>query len=402
MLNEIKDKNDNYFVNIYNSRYPLCFVDGDGVELTDISGKKYIDFVAGIAVNALGYNHSSLVSAITTKVKTVMHCSNFYYVKEQAELAQKLCQLSFGNKVFFANSGSEANEGAIKMAKKHFNKQGKNKHKIITLKNSFHGRTLAMVAATGQEKYQKPYEPMVNGIINVDSGDIKALENAIDDETCAVMIELIQGEGGVIMMEKDYVKSVRKLCDDKDILLIFDEVQTGIGRTGKMFAYEHYGVEPDIMTLAKGLGGGFPIGAIVATDKAASFEPGDHGTTFGGNPMACVCGQVVVDTIENDRLLDHVSIVGEYFGNLLKTFGDKYSFVIKSQGIGFLRGLKIDERIPVGTIISKMIDKGYLLCPSGGNTLRMVPPLIMDKENIDSMAIVLDSVLKDIQKNGQY
>ncbi len=402
MLNEIKNKTDNYFVNIYSGRYPLCFVDGDGVELTDISGKKYIDFVAGIAVNALGYNHSALVTAITNKAKTVMHCSNFYYVKEQAELAQKLCQLSFGDKVFFANSGTEANEGAIKMAKKYFSKQGINKHKIITLKNSFHGRTLAMVAATGQEKYQKPYKPLVNGIANVKAGDIKALKKAIDDETCAVMIELIQGEGGVLMMDKSYVQAVRELCDNSDILLIFDEVQTGIGRTGKMFGYEHFGVKPDIITLAKGLGGGFPIGAIVAAEKVTAVEPGDHGTTFGGNPMACACGLAVLDTIETDKLLDHVSIVGEYFGSLLKSLEDKYPFVIKSQGIGFLRGLKIDDSISVGTIISKMMDIGYLLCPSGCNTLRMVPPLIMDKENIDSMIASLDSVLKNIQKNGQY
>ena len=396
MLEHISDLNDKYFVNIYNGRYPLCFTDGEGVELTDISGKKYIDFVAGIAVNALGYSHPVLVNAIIDKANTVMHCSNFYFVKEQAELAEKLCQLSFGDKVFFANSGTEANEGADKLAKKYFSKLGEKKHKVITLKNSFHGRTLAMVAATGQEKYQEPYKPLVNGIINVESGDIKALEDAIDDETCAVMIELIQGEGGVLLMDADYVKAVRKLCDDKGILLIFDEVQTGIGRTGKMFAYEHFDVTPDIMTLAKGLGGGFPIGTIVATESAAAFEPGDHGTTFGGNPMACACALAVLNTIENDDLLAHVELVGEHFKDLLYSLEAKYSFVLKTQGMGFLCGLKIDEKINVGIIINKMINKGFLLCPSGGNTLRMVPPLIMSNDNIEKMISILDDVLAEL------
>jgi len=395
-LENIKNLNDKYFVNIYNGRYPLCFINGDGVILTDISGKKYVDFVAGIAVNTLGYNHPTLVNAIYEKAKSVMHCSNFYFIKEQAILAEKLCNISFGNKVFFTNSGTEANEGAIKMAKRYFSKQGIKKHKIITLKNSFHGRTLAMVAATGQEKYQKPYMPLVNGIVNVEKGNVAALENAIDDETCAVMMELIQGEGGVLLMGKEYVQAVRKLCSDKGILLIFDEVQTGIGRTGKMFAYEHFGVTPDIMTLAKGLGGGFPIGAIIASDTYASFEPGDHGTTFGGNPMACACAQAVLNTIIKDNLLVHVETLGKYLGDKLKDLEVKYNFVCKSQGMGLLRGLKFDDKVILATIINKMMDKGFLLCPSGGNTLRMVPPLIMDKVNLNKMLDALNEVLSEI------
>ncbi len=400
MLENIIEKSNKYFVNIYNSRYPLCFTDGDGVMLTDITGKKFLDFTAGIAVNSLGYNHPALVEAIISKAKSVMHCSNFYYIKEQSDLAEKLCALSFGDKVFFANSGTEANEGAVKMARKYFSKKGIKKHKIVTLKNSFHGRTLAMVAATGQEKYQKPYKPLVNGIINVESGNINALKNAIDNKTCAVMIELVQGEGGVILMDKDYIKAVRKLCTDNRILLIFDEVQTGIGRTGKMFAYEHFGIEPDIMTLAKGLGGGFPIGAIIAKDEYASFEPGDHGTTFGGNPVACACASAVLSAIEKENLLEHVSSLGQYMENLLENLTEKYSIVIKTQGIGYLRGLKIAESINVNSIINKMIDKGFLLCPSGGNTLRIVPPLIMDKENIKKMISALDNVLNTLQENN--
>ena len=396
-LEQIKKLDNKYLVNIYNGRYPLCFTSGDGVELTDISGKKYIDFVAGIAVNSLGYNHPALVNAICEKAKSVMHCSNFYYIQEQALLAEKLCQISFGNKVFFANSGTEANEGAVKMAKKHFSRQGLKKHKIITLKNSFHGRTLAMVAATGQEKYQQPYHPLTNGIANVETGDIDSLKNAIDDETCAVMIELIQGEGGVVMLSNEYVSAVRNLCDEKGILLIFDEVQTGIGRTGKMFAYEHFGVTPDIMTLAKGLGGGFPIGAIIAKEKCASFEPGDHGTTFGGNPMACTCALAVLETIEKDGLLENVTSLGKHLGEELGKMADKYGFTVKSQGIGFLRGLKLAPELVVGSVMTAMIDSGFLLCPSGGNTLRIVPPLIMDKTNIDKMLISLDAVFNSIQ-----
>ncbi|MEX1377019.1 MAG: aspartate aminotransferase family protein [Eubacteriales bacterium] len=395
-LEHIKELNDKYFVNIYNGRYPLCFTDGEGVVLTDISGKKYIDFVAGIAVNSLGYNHPALVDAICKKAKSVMHCSNFYFIKEQSELAEKLCQLSFGDKVFFANSGAEANEGAIKMAKKYFSKQGIKKHKIITLENSFHGRTLAMVAATGQAKYQKPYKPLVNGITNVEKGNIEALKNAIDDETAAVMMELIQGEGGVLLMDEEYVKAVRELCDEKGILLIFDEVQTGIARTGKMFAYEHFGVAPDIMTLAKGLGGGFPIGAIVAKESVSAFESGDHGTTFGGNPMACACALAVLETIENDNLLEHVVKTGEVFENKLIEISKKYEFVLSPQGKGMLRGLKIADSVSIADIINSMQEKGYLLCPSGGNTLRIVPPLIMDKQNIANMLEALDEVLSQI------
>ena len=396
-LEQIKNLDEQYFVNIYNGRYPLCFTEGSGVELTDISGKKYIDFVAGIAVNSLGYNHPALVDAIYKKAKSVMHCSNFYYIQEQAQLAQMLCEVSFGDKVFFANSGTEANEGAVKMAKKHFSKKGINKHKLITLNNSFHGRTLAMVAATGQKKYQKPYIPLASGIINIEANNIDALNAAIDNETCAVMIELIQGEGGVIMLDKEYVSTVRDICDKKDVLLIFDEVQTGIGRTGKMFAYEHFGVTPDIITLAKGLGGGFPIGAIIAKDEFASFEAGDHGTTFGGNPMACACALAVIDTIKKDNLLSSVANLGEYLGNELDKLTTKYEFVLKSQGIGFLRGLKLAPGLAAGAVISSMMNLGFLLCPSGGNTIRIVPPLIMDKSNIEKMLFALDAVLSDIQ-----
>lgn len=398
-LDKIKKLDDKYFFKIYNGRYPLCFESGNGVELTDISGKTYIDFVAGIAVNCLGYNHPALVKAICDKAKTVMHCSNFYYVKEQAELIKRLADLSFGDKVFIANSGTEANEGAIKLARKYFYKQGISKYKVISLTNSFHGRTLCMVAATGQKKYQKPYKPLPDGFINVEYGNIDAMKAAIDDETCAILMELVQGEGGIILMDKDYVKQVRELCDEKGILLILDEVQTGIGRTGKYFAYEHFDIEPDIMTLAKGLGGGVPIGAVVATNKAAAFEPGDHGTTFGGNPLACASALAVLDTIEKDNLLDNVNTVGHYLSTLLKEIVNKYDIVKEHRGLGLMQGIEIDKKVNVSEIVNQMIDKGFLLCPSGENTLRIVPPLIIEKQHISAMVEALDRVLEKLQND---
>ena len=308
-LNEIKQADKDYFMGVYAGRMPVCFIDGEGCYLYDTEGKKYLDAFAGIAVNALGYNHPKLAQTICDKAHSVMHTSNVFYVKEQSMLEKKLCELSFADKVFFGNSGSEANEGAIKLARRYFKNLGEDRYKVISLDKSFHGRTLCMVAATGQKKYQKPFEPLPNGFVNVEAS-IEAIEAAIDGETCAVMIELVQGEGGIVKMDKQFVRDVRALCDKHGILLIFDEIQTGIGRTGTMFAYESYGVEPDIMTLAKGLGGGVPIGALLASDKAAAFKPGDHGTTFGGNALACASAHTVLTAIEDENILPNVNEAG--------------------------------------------------------------------------------------------
>jgi len=286
-LNEIIEMDKQYYMNTFN-RAPVCFERGEGMYLWDINGKKYTDLLAGIAVSALGHSHPALVQAITEQASKLIHCSNLYYIEYQAKLAKLIVENSCADKVFFANSGAEANEGAIKLARLYFRKKGfPEKFEIITLEKSFHGRTLATLAATGQEKYQKNYCPLTPKFLSVPINDLEALEKAITPCTCAVMLEPIQGEGGVNPTTVEYIRGVRELCDRKGILLIFDEVQCGLGRTGKLFGYQHYGVEPDIFTLAKGLAGGFPIGALCAKDFVASaFEPGDHGSTFGGNPLA--------------------------------------------------------------------------------------------------------------------
>ena len=306
-LNEIIEMDKKYFMNTFGNRTPVCFEYGKGINLWDTDGKMYYDFLAGIAVSALGHSNPKLVNAIKTQAEKLIHCSSLYYIEPQAKLAKVIVENSCADKVFFANSGAEANEGAIKLARIYFGKKGKpGKFEIITLDKSFHGRTLATIAATGQDKYQKPYSPLTPSFSKVPINDLKALEKEITDATCAVMIEPIQGESGVNLTNIEYMMGVRKLCDEKGVLLIFDEVQCGLGRTGKLFGYQHFGIEPDIFTLAKALGGGFPIGALCAKDHVASaFEPGDHGSTFGGNPLACAAGLAVMDVILNEKLVEN-------------------------------------------------------------------------------------------------
>jgi len=392
---EIKKVDKDHFMGVYAGRMPVCFVDGEGCYLYDTEGKKYLDAFAGIAVNALGYNHPKLAKAICDKATSVMHTSNVFYVKEQSMLEKKLCELSFADKVFFANSGSEANEGAIKLARRYFKNKGEQRYKVISLDKSFHGRTLCMTAATGQAKYQKPFAPMPDGFINVEAGNIKAIEKAIDDKTCAVMMELVQGEGGIVKMDKDFVKDVRTLCDKHEILLIFDEVQTGIGRTGTMFAYESYEVTPDIMTLAKGLGGGIPIGALLASDKASAFKPGDHGTTFGGNALACSAAYTVLTAIEEENLLQNINEVGAYLKAELENLVEKHDCVDAVRGQGLMLGLKTKSPDMLSPIMGKMLEKGFVIGTAGGVVLRFVPPLIITHEQIASLIESLDDTLKE-------
>ncbi len=393
---EIKQADAQHFMSVYAGRMPVAFVDGKGCYLYDTEGKKYLDAFAGIAVNALGYDHPKLSKAICEKAHSVMHTSNVFYVKEQSMLEKKLCEISFADKVFFTNSGSEANEGAIKLARRYFKNKKEQKHKVITLNKSFHGRTLCMTAATGQPKYQKPYTPLPDGFVNVDGGDINIIADAIDDKTCAVMIELVQGEGGIVKMDEQFVRDVRKLCDEKGILLIFDEVQTGIARTGTMFAYESYGVEPDIMTLAKGLGGGIPIGALLASDKASAFKPGDHGTTFGGNALACSAALTVLAAIEEENILSNVKETGAYFKEELEALCKKYECAEAVHGQGLMLGLKTTSAEMLSPIMSKMLEKGFVVGTAGGVVIRFVPPLIITKEQIARLIAALDEVLKEI------
>lgn len=397
-LDEIIALDKKYFMNTFGERLPVCFVKGKGMKLWDTEGKVYNDFLAGIAVSALGHSHPALVNAIIEQAQKYIHCSNYYYIESQAKLAQLIVENSCCDKVFFANSGAEANEGAIKLARLYFRKKGQpEKFEIITLEKSFHGRTLATIAATGQEKYQKNYCPLTPKFLSVPINDIEALDHAVNDYTCAVMLEPIQGESGVNPTNVDYIRQVRELCNKRNILLIFDEVQCGLGRTGKMFGYEHYGVEPDIFTLAKALGGGFPIGALCAKEPFASaFEPGDHGTTFGGNPLACSTGYAVLSTLINDKLCENSAAMGNYLMDKLNDLKMKYPFITEIRGKGLMVGIQLS--IPKAVEIKLMCLKaGYLIGAVGESILRMLPPLIVSKEDIDGLVATYDQIFSQIQ-----
>ncbi len=395
-LNEIIALDKKYFMNTFGDRLPICFEKGIGAQLWDTNGKVYTDFLAGIAVSALGHSHPVMVNAIIEQAQKFIHCSNYYYIESQAKLAQLIVENSCCDKVFFANSGAEANEGAIKLARLYFRKKGlPQKFEIITLEKSFHGRTLATLAATGQEKYQKNYSPLTPKFLSVPINNFEALENAITEYTCAIMLEPIQGESGVNPTNVEYIQKVRKLCTEKDVLLIFDEVQCGLGRTGKMFGYEHYGVEPDIFTLAKALGGGFPIGALCAKEPYASaFEPGDHGSTFGGNPLACSTGFAVLSTIINDKLYENSAKMGDYLLSKLNALKEKYSFVEEVRGKGLMIGVQFSIQKAVA-IKLKCLEAGYLIGTVGDNIIRMLPPLIITKEDIDGYTEALDKILEE-------
>ncbi len=376
-LSEIVAKDKQYFMNTFGDRTPVAFTHGKGIKLYSTDGKEYYDFMGGIAVNALGHTHPVLVNALKDQLDKLIHTSSLYYIESQALLAEKICNNSCADKIYFANSGAEANEGAVKLAKIYHYKKGSGKNEIITLTNSFHGRTLAMVAATGQEKYQKPYTPLSPGFMSVPINDKTAFDNAVNDKTAAVMFELIQGESGVHPVDTDYIKYVADVCKKNDIILIVDEIQTGMGRTGKLFAYQLFDIEPDIFTLAKALGGGVPIGAVCAKDFVASaFAPGDHGGTFGGNPLATRAGLAVFEVFEKEKLVENSAEMGTYFKNQLATL----SGIKEVRAFGLMIGIELSDNAK--EVQNKMFEKGYLL-GSVGNTLRVLPPLIITKEDID-------------------
>ncbi|MCC8168820.1 MAG: aspartate aminotransferase family protein [Oscillospiraceae bacterium] len=395
MLNEIIELDKKYYMNTFGDRLPVCFKSGNGIKLTADDGKEYYDLLGGIAVNALGHSHPKFIATLKNQLDKLIHTSSLYYIENQAKLAEKLVKSTCADRVFFANSGAEANEGAFKLAKIYFYKQGIEKNEIITLDKSFHGRTLATVAATGQAKYQKPYKPLTPGFIQVEPNSYEAVEAAVTDKTAAIMIELIQGESGVYPMDKEYVQKLRQLCDEKNILLIFDEVQTGMGRTGHLFAHQMYGVEPDIFTAAKALGGGVPIGAVLASEKVASaFEPGDHGTTFGGNPLATAAGLAVLDIFEEEKLVENADEMGKYFKNQLEDLraahGDK---ITEIRSAGLLIGIELKEDI-AKDIFGRLFKDGFLTSLCGGKTIRIAPPLIITKSDIDVFINELEEVLQ--------
>ena len=369
---------------------------GEGLKVWDLEGKLYYDFIGGIAVNALGYCHSKVVEAIKNQAEKLIHCSNLFYNEPQIILAKKLVEISCGDKVFFANSGAEVNEGAIKLAVKYFKEQNKDKHTIIYMKNSFHGRTIGTLAATGKYKYQKDYLPLLPKFKQAIFNDLNSVKEAVDDQIAAIMVEPIQGEGGINVASKEFIEGLRELCNKKDILLIFDEIQCGLGRTGKVFAYQYYNVEPDILTLAKSLGGGLPIGALIAKEKvASSFKPGDHGTTFGGNPVACAAAIAYLKVLQEENLIAKCQEKGEYFKKKLEELKEKYpKFIKEVRMIGLMVGLEIEK--DGSEVVKKCLEEGVLINCTAGNVLRFLPPLIIEKEEIDYLTEVLNKIFKDI------
>ena len=393
-LNDIKSLDSQHFLGVFGERTPVCFVRGEGSTLYDQDGKAYTDLFAGITVNSLGYNHPAITDAIIAQAKAgVLHTSNIYYVQPQAELAELLCQHTFADRVFFSNSGAEANEGAMKLACKYFYAQGSKRYKIISADHSFHGRTLATVAATGHDYYQEPFRALLpKGFSQVPYNDLDALKAAVDDETAAIMLEPMQGEGGVTPGNAEYLKAVRALCDEMGMLLIFDEVQTGVCRTGSLYCYQQYGVIPDIMTSAKGLGCGFPIGAILASEKVASkISKGDHGSTFGGNTFACAVSLSAMRfMIEND----YSAIAkekGAYLMQALKTIeSDK---IVEVRGMGMLIGVELKSDFSAGALMRKLLERGFVPGTASGNVLRLAPPLVISHEEMDAFVKALKEEL---------
>jgi len=375
-------------------RFPIVFDHGDGCTLTDINGKKYIDFVAGIAVDCLGHNHKGLNQAIAAQCQKMIHVSNLYYTQPQIEMAELVCQATELDQAFFCNSGAEANEAAMKLARI-YAKQYKapDAMEIIAMDHSFHGRTYGALTATGNKKYQKNLDPLLPGVKHVPFNDFKALEACVSDKTCAIMIEVIQGEGGIYPVDYDYLQAVRKLCDDQNIVLIFDEVQCGMGRSGKMFAYQHYNLKPDIVAMAKAIAGGLPMGAIAACSKVSKvFVPGTHASTFGGNPLVSAASRYVLKTLMADGFLDSVQENGNYLKAGLEKLQEKYDCVKEVRGKGLMLGMEL--KMAPTAIIEDAIDQGLLLVGAGNNTIRFVPPLIISKNEIDQALKILNYCLQ--------
>jgi len=390
-LQTVTELSNKYLMQTYR-RAPVAFVTGQGARVVDTEGKTYLDFVAGIAVTVLGHNHPALTAAIRAQAARLLHVSNLYYVPQQAELARWLVEHSAFARAFFCNSGAEANEAAIKLARKYGRSQRDGRFEIIVAEHSFHGRTLGSLAATAQPKYQHAFEPLPAGFHAVPFNDLQALEGAITDATCAVMLEPIQGEGGIHPASPDYLRGVRKVCDARGVLLILDEVQTGIGRTGRLFAYEHYGVVPDVITLAKGLGGGVPIGAMLARAHVAdTLVPGDHGATFGGNPLACAAALAVVTTLEADGLLERAATVGTYLMKKLQELARRHPLIREVRGRGLM--LAVELGTEAAPVVDTCRQRGLLVNAVTPTALRLVPPLIITQADVDEAVDILDAAL---------
>lgn len=388
------DRAEEVILHTYN-RFQIVLEKGQGVHLYDVEGKEYLDFGAGIAVFALGYNHPEYSQALKNQIDKLVHTSNLYYNIPMMEAAEKLTKATGLSKVFFTNSGTEAIEGAIKVARKYaYLKDGCTDHEIIAMNHSFHGRSLGALSVTGNTHYQEPFKPLIGGIKFADFNNLESVKAQITEKTCAIIMETVQGEGGIYPAEPEFIKGVRTLCDEHDILLILDEIQCGMGRTGSMFACQAYDVQPDVMTCAKALGCGIPVGAFVLNEKTAkaSLVPGDHGTTYGGNPFACAAVSKVFDLFESEKILEHVQEITPYFEEKLNTLVDKYDFITARRGKGLMQGLVLEGK-PVGEVVTKALENGLIVISAGGNVLRMVPPLVITKSDIDEMIEKLEKSL---------
>lgn len=395
VTNEFKDYAEEAIIHTYN-RFPVVFDHGDGVYLYDRDGRKYLDFAAGIAVNAFGYNVEEYKDALKAQVDKLMHVSNLYYTEPMAEAAHKLAEASGLKRVFFTNSGTEAIEGAIKAARKYaFKKDGKTDHEIIAMEHSFHGRSMGALSVTGNAHYREAFQPGIGHIVFAEYNNLEDVKSKITDKTCAILFETVQGEGGIYPGEKEFIQEIRRICDEKDILLILDEIQCGMGRTGKMFAYQHYGILPDVMTSAKALGCGVPVGAFVVGEKAESaLEPGDHGSTYGGNPFVTAAVCKVFEMFESRNVLENVNEVSAYLDEKLQELVEKYDVVKSTRGLGLMRALELN--VPVGPYVSKALEKGLLIISAGTHIIRFVPPLVITKENVDEMMGILEECLREV------
>lgn len=384
--NEIMEKAENYVLHTYN-RYPVVLDHGKGVRLYDVEGKDYLDFAAGIAVFALGYGNETYNQTLKDQIDRLIHTSNLYYNEPMADAAEKVVKASGMDKVFFTNSGTEAIEGALKAARKYaYLRDGHSDHEIIAMNHSFHGRSMGALSVTGNTHYQDPFRPLIGGIRFADFNDLESVKAQVTEKTCAIILETVQGEGGIYPADPEFLKGVRALCDEKDILLILDEIQCGMGRTGSMFAWQQYGVKPDIMTCAKALGCGIPVGAFVLNQKTVehSLVPGDHGTTYGGNPLACAAVSAVFDIFEKEKIVDHVQQVSAYLEKRLDELVEKYDFLTVRRGKGLMQGLVVSGR-PVGEIVQQALKNGLLVITAGSDVLRMVPPLVITEADVDEM-----------------
>ncbi len=386
------ERGENAVLHTYN-RFPVVLERGEGVHLYDLEGKEYLDFGAGIAVFSLGYGNQEYNQALKNQIDKLLHTSNLYYNVPMTEAAEKLLKASGLSRVFFTNSGTEAVEGAIKAARKYaWLKDGNTDHEIIAMKHSFHGRSMGALSVTGNTHYQEPFKPLIGGIKFADFNNLDSVKQQVTEKTCAIILETVQGEGGIYPADPEFLKGIRKLCDEQDILLILDEIQCGMGRTGSMFAFQDYGVMPDIMTSAKALGCGVPVGAFVLNEKTAknSLVPGDHGTTYGGNPFACAAVSKVFDLFEDQHILEHVKKITPYFEEKLDMLVDKYEFLTARRGKGLMQGLVVAGR-PVGEIVTKALENGLIVISAGTDVLRFVPPLIITEHDIDEMVEKLEA-----------